>query len=428
MIFKISGDQGTVWYYDNTINQIYDNCFQVIDLTLYDSVKSITFNGDYNRYYSNNNFKINSKYPIQYQKSKHIAIQFGFACNYKCSYCSQNINTKSTDKIDLKLFFDKLQKSKIIWKNISVIELYGGEPLVYWKTLTQVVLWIENNTDFRGKFSIVTNGSLFSPKVYDFCDSHNFGITFSHDGVNQTRFRHNIDWLYDLNIQPLAKKWIEKHDSRKSCVILLYTPYGNLNLWDSIKLINERLGNVSIMFTSGMRCDESSKHLLAQYSIKNERIATDNMYNVSLRALRDNDSQFVSNLAFAREYGLHNIRHFVFNRLPVSYNARCPKIGNYDICFNLKGELLPCEMGSPGYYSYGTVDDIDNCGYQNCSSIIPNECVKCPYIQICGGTCPILSNTGKITYCRSSLWRSRAHFEVAWTYIFNERPVKIEHV
>ena len=66
-----------------------------------------------------------------------IKIQLGLSCNYTCDYCSQRFVERppETSKKDIESFMQKLDVLDITEERGLRVEFWGGEPLIYWKTL-----------------------------------------------------------------------------------------------------------------------------------------------------------------------------------------------------------------------------------------------------------------------------------------------------
>ena len=118
-------------------------------------------------------------------KSKRIRvlkIQLGLSCNYACTYCSQRFVPRA-DETSRKyaLQFDEGMGLKI--------EFWGGEPLVYWKTLRPLVAALQEKFagwENKPGFSIITNGSLLTDEICVWLYDNDFSLAISHDGPAQS--------------------------------------------------------------------------------------------------------------------------------------------------------------------------------------------------------------------------------------------------
>ena len=119
-----------------------------------------------------------------------LKIQLGLSCNYACDYCSQRFvaRPKETNKKDIDAFMAKLANLSIPDEVGTSIEFWGGEPLVYWKTLCPLVDALnEKFASYENKpqYSMITNGSLLNDEICDWLFDNQFQIVISHDGPGQ---------------------------------------------------------------------------------------------------------------------------------------------------------------------------------------------------------------------------------------------------
>jgi uncharacterized protein len=126
------------------------------------------------------NFKVATVFdknnPLK--KSKKVTllkIQLGLSCNYTCDYCSQKFVERPTEtsKKDIDALIEMLEKLEFDEERGLKIEFWGGEPLVYWKTLKPLAEEIkEKFSHWRDgpRLSIITNGSILDSEKNDFLD------------------------------------------------------------------------------------------------------------------------------------------------------------------------------------------------------------------------------------------------------------------
>ena len=109
-----------------------------------------------------------------------IFLMLGNECNFNCKYCLQHplVTNPLTKKInpDIYEFIKELSEDS---PHIR-INFYGGEPMLYFKTIKEV---IENTKDFAS-FSMITNGSLITKEHVKFFNENDIPITVSWDGYN----------------------------------------------------------------------------------------------------------------------------------------------------------------------------------------------------------------------------------------------------
>lgn len=81
------------------------------------------------------------------------------------------------------------------------ISFYGGEPLLNFTLIRQVVSFLKSQTHSRNiRFSITTNGALINNQVLDFFKNNRFTITLSFDGFAQETQRKKGSFISTVNL------------------------------------------------------------------------------------------------------------------------------------------------------------------------------------------------------------------------------------
>jgi radical SAM protein with 4Fe4S-binding SPASM domain len=131
-------------------------------------------------------------YATRKKHNKPVALRIlmGHACNYSCTYCMQKDigNPNERPKREkLEVFFDAVNKNLNL-DNLSRIELWGGEPFLYWNDVMELMTFL----DEEGRhFYISTNGSALHPKHADFFSTLKSDVllNISHDAMHQEELR-----------------------------------------------------------------------------------------------------------------------------------------------------------------------------------------------------------------------------------------------
>ena len=131
---------------------------------------------------------------VKLETGKHnlqvVKIQLGLSCNFECDYCSQRFvpHADSTNPDDVTPFVENMhtwfEGGEDGFGAGVTFEYWGGEPLVYWKTMKPLVEEI-NKKYPNCKNLMVTNGSLLDIDKNIFLEKYNFTIGISHDGPGQ---------------------------------------------------------------------------------------------------------------------------------------------------------------------------------------------------------------------------------------------------
>ena len=122
--------------------------------------------------------------PLGKTSPRVLKISLGLSCNYACEYCSQrfvarNAETNPEDVTGFMASLDSWVRSPP-----EAIEFWGGEPLVYIKTLRPLAEALRLKFP-EARFSVITNGSLLNPQINQWLNELGFTVSISHDGPGQ---------------------------------------------------------------------------------------------------------------------------------------------------------------------------------------------------------------------------------------------------
>lgn len=136
-----------------------------------------------------------------------IFIMLGHECNLQCKYCLQHdvVNVAMERQVNPMLYNFIIETAKS-QNSMLHVQFYGGEPLVFWDKVKEIVLKIEE----MGKpdnlyFTMITNGKLFDEEKVKFVNEHFNGVCISWDGRNSIKtrgynvFEDNKENIFSLN-------------------------------------------------------------------------------------------------------------------------------------------------------------------------------------------------------------------------------------
>ena len=129
--------------------------------------------------------------PLKKSRRIHkLKVQLGLSCNYSCDYCSQRFVERppETTKKDIDQFIRSLSNLDFNEGEGLKIEFWGGEPLVYWKTLNPLVEALDEKFlkwKTKPRYSMITNGSILTEDMVSWLIHHRFSVAVSHDGPGQ---------------------------------------------------------------------------------------------------------------------------------------------------------------------------------------------------------------------------------------------------
>ena len=117
-----------------------------------------------------------------------LYINLGLNCNFKCKYCHQNKFRNSSDVVPCTperahQLIEILKAAKL---NPSGVSFWGGEPLVFWKSIKVLVPALRELYP-NATINFPTNGSLITKEIFEFLKKYDVGFYISYDGKSTNR-------------------------------------------------------------------------------------------------------------------------------------------------------------------------------------------------------------------------------------------------
>jgi uncharacterized protein len=396
MLFEIHGEKNAndkrIFYYDNMSNMLSDESGHVYQYSTIPPLSELA--PDVKPYVS---FDKNT--PLKKSKEiHHLKIQLGLSCNYTCDYCSQKFVERApeTSRKDIDSFLSKLNNLDFNEQKGLLIELWGGEPLVYWKTmkpLAEALLERFSHWKQKPRFSIITNGSILTDEMIDWLMMMDFSISISHDGPGQhvrgpdpfddpeqkerilnlyrmmTRLGKNISFNSMLNAQNMSRKSI--HDW-----------FVNLTGDENV-----RLGEGSMVDAYDEDGVVNSLTTHAQH-FEFRRTAFSDIF------VNQGKIGFGGQLSKIDGFTRSVLAHFDSKYL----GQKCGMDDENTIAVDLRGNVMTCQNVSSLETSKndephlgGTLDDYENVALKSVTHWSKRkECPECPVLHLCKGACMFL--------------------------------------
>jgi len=168
--------------------------------------------------------KLAYSYKNESNVIKALCLHVAHTCNLNCSYCFasqgkyQGHRALMTFEVG-KQAFDFLIANSGTRKNLEV-DFFGGEPLMNWDVVKQLVEYarsVEKEAGKNFRFTLTTNGVLIDDEVIDFCNREMSNVVLSLDGRKEIndlfRVDHEGRGSYD-NIVPKFKHFVEKRGGK----------------------------------------------------------------------------------------------------------------------------------------------------------------------------------------------------------------------
>lgn len=133
----------------------------------------------------------------EFQKHEQLILNVTERCNLRCKYCiysGKYKNKRTHSKRDIS--FETAKKAINFFFNNSkdevYISFYGGEPLLNFSLIKQVIEYVEERTIKRVNWNITTNGTLLTPNICKYIYEKKIILTVSLDGPKEIHDRYRV--------------------------------------------------------------------------------------------------------------------------------------------------------------------------------------------------------------------------------------------
>jgi uncharacterized protein len=330
-----------------------------------------------------------------------VKITMGLKCNYACSYCNQA--HQPHDPVGGPEDAEELIKK--MKENFSFgtydrfrLEFWGGEPMVYWKTLKPLAEKMKRVYP-NAQFMMVTNGSLLDRDKVDWLRSMGFSVGMSHDGP--------------LHAQNRGPDPLDEPKAKDAVVYALKT-MGQGRFTFNCVLTRE---NVSIAAVRDFICDKLNRKDLGYEHVGVDemelQVTTEELmlpYDESGMAhslQTPDEKKEILHALFWETINTRNQFSWTVNQKVTSFfeslvyqrpaeviGQKCGMDKEDNIAIDMKGNVTTCQnTSSLTKHNLGNIDDLDNVRLTNSYHWSTRaECPSCPVVQLCQGACLFLED------------------------------------
>jgi uncharacterized protein len=318
-----------------------------------------------------------------------LKISLGLLCNYACTYCSQRFvpHADQTNPEDVESFLRSLEDALI--EHPERIEFWGGEPLVYWKTLKPLAERLRA-TYPKAQFSMITNGSLLDSDKNAWIDRLGFSVGLSHDGPGyHARGADPLDdpqkraAIFDL----YARLKPEERISINAMIHANNPSRAHVQSW-----LRERFGE-DVVIGEGAFIDPYDEGGLAStFQTSAERVT------FSAYAFKELRAGTVTNFEIGRKKIMDFVESVAQGRPASALGQKCGMDRNDNLAVDLNGNVLTCQNVSavavaPNGESHkiGHISQLQAVKMRSATHWSKREeCSSCPVLQLCKGSCMFL--------------------------------------
>lgn len=183
-----------------------------------------------------------------------ITLEINRICNLRCSYCyikeknneQMTFETaKNSVEFAIKRLIDMNHKKRVI-----NIDFLGGEPLISFKLIKEIVTYCEqrkNEKKIKFYYTLTSNGTIFNEDIYSFLLRNKFSLKISLDGNEQVNDinRKDIKGQGSYNLVKENLKYLRRYEINTNKVVQIsnvLTKNNYRHYYESVKFFVEELG------------------------------------------------------------------------------------------------------------------------------------------------------------------------------------------
>lgn len=353
---------------------------------------------------------------------KHLRVQLGLACNYKCSFCIQQTYDEKTcyptdNEIESVVQFIASRTNQDV-----LCEFWGGEPLIYIKALRKLLPAIRKVRP-AAKFSMISNGTLLTEDILEFLIENRVNLAFSHDGP--AYFLRGKD---PLENDAMRRLWLQAYNRYTQagltfCINCVITQY-NCDLFALDAWFQQRLPNVPYKY-EGVVIVHSANAIEFTSFLKHQRLLLDASIQ---RAVLGQDDNRVCH-AFANSLK-HILRFMTYRHDTAKISAHCDAAKPNVLSIDMQGNILSCH----------NVDASQRVGHVNDAAdhfVVKStfkhwshraQCQDCFCLVSCRGNCMRSNDEDHQASCRIQEVYHTALMKAALGLLYNDLVIDINKV
>lgn len=326
-----------------------------------------------------------------------LRVLLGHACNYDCSYCMQKDigNPNEREKITTTDKFISQVKENLDFSRLQKIDLWGGETLLYWKTIVDVM----QEFDREGlTWFIPTNGTPLMMKHVEFFKTLKGEVTLaiSHDGPAHERLRGK-EFLYD-KIEVLK-------ELQKAGIQFSFNPVISNTNYD-LFAINEFFYNfcvengidlkrTAITWVVGHNHDVDDKGNSVSHVVHGENL--DKFKNIIKEFVDKSieqkyhgiDHKLMNNSLIDSSLGIAAYAKMLKKQILPTYVTSCGVDDEGVLSVDMKGNVRTCPHTDETYIG-GHIENIPNVNLTKVDiDRYDSHCKSCEVFRLCKSNCPI---------------------------------------
>lgn len=327
-------------------------------------------------------------------KPKKLRISLGQKCNYNCKYCLQDSLSEKTTYKNI----DKTVLSKLDLSNLERIELWGGEPLIYWHYIKDIISAVDKPTI---EWMIVTNGSLLEEHHVDYLENlkGKLILTMSHDGPAQVKLRGE-------DVLPQKAKLLKRLQKFAKVSFNTIITNQNFDLFE----IEDYFKSYNI--NNNYELAEAYGYDSIPYVVQGENLEKYDQILRSYLVNSEHSNSFKQDLREQIKFSMNPHKRVTSTRCGID----CEDF----LTIDLEGNIKPCQNVGKDYIS-GNIEDFNKVNLKHVKFNGLNRCNTCEVNSLCMSSCPLVQDINLFNInCAINKVHYKAIQDIAYQILFQE--------
>lgn len=320
---------------------------------------------------------------------KALCLHVAHSCNLNCEYCFASQGKYHGERALMsfetgKRALDFLVENSGTRRNLEV-DFFGGEPLMNWDVVKQLVEYAREIEKIHGKnfrFTLTTNGMLIDDDVIDFCNKEMSNVVLSLDGRKEIHDRFRKDYhgrgSYDV-IVPKFQELVRRRGGKNYYMRGTFTHYNTDFTKDILSMADLGFTELSM---EPVVCSPEDASALTESDLP----VLFEQYEILAKEMIRRKKE---GKGFTFYHYMLDLKHgpCIYKRI-----SGCGSGTEY-MAVTPSGDLYPCHqfVGDKKYLLGNIYDGVTNTEIQNefklCNAYARKECSDCWAKLYCSGGC-----------------------------------------
>lgn len=343
--------------------------------------------------------------------SSHLILITTEECNLRCKYCVysdfyKDKKTYSSKKMSLDTAIDSVnllikyhrEKIKRGYEDKVKINFYGGEPLLNYELVYNIVNYINNSELKNVEYLVTTNGTTLNDRIIDFLAKNKFLVAFSLDGDelnhNRNRLTINGDKTHHIVVENIINYYeaLKKYNNEDQIINITscYDDYSDIKIMSEFfEDLREKVPTLNVIYNKVYDVDTDYYDYCDKIYENSKMKKNTNKKSIKELFEKYYENGFNNNMipnsvksVFTSYYLLKNRKKGCLNL----YQGNSCAIGD-KLCVSPEGKIYICEKANQELCIGSVTKGLDfrkiEYIYRKFYEIKNDNCVDCPVSRLC---------------------------------------------